>query len=186
MNRSLLGALAALMVATLACSIFVGGPAYPEETFTAPTPTAPALQDQVQQAATAGADTGTVSMQITEGQLTAYVAQWVSQQSNPVITEPRVYLQGGQMKIYGKATSGIVTANVSITLQVSVDSNGQPQISIVQTDLGPIAAPPGFNEAVAASVQEALTGSLGPVATGFRLESITIGDGVMTVAGRFK
>jgi hypothetical protein len=35
-------------------------------------------------------------------------------------------------------------------------------------------------------LQEALTGQLGPAAIGFRLESIDISDGVLTVTGRTK
>jgi hypothetical protein len=35
-------------------------------------------------------------------------------------------------------------------------------------------------------VREAYVGSLGPVATGLRIESINIADGVMTVNGRIK
>lgn len=187
MNKAILGAASALFLTTLACSIFVGGPAYPTETVS-PTAdaTSPSLQDQVQQEVTANAQTGVISLNITEGQLTAWLAQHISQQSNPIITEPRAYLRSGQIVIYGKATSGMLSANVSITAQASVDSNGQPQINIVQTDFGPIPAPQGFNDAVAASFREAFTGWLGPVATGFRLESISIGDGVMTVTGRFK
>ncbi len=185
MKKAVPGAIVALLAATLACSIFVGGPAYPTQS-PEPTPTAESLQDQVQQAVTAGAETGQVSLQITEGQLTAFLADKIAQQSNPVITDPVVYLRNGQMEVYGKAASGIFTATVHMTLQASVDSEGQPQIDIVQTDVGPIAAPAGFNEAVAASVREAFTGYLGPIATGFRLETISIGDGVMTVTGRFK
>jgi hypothetical protein len=37
-----------------------------------------------------------------------------------------------------------------------------------------------------AVITEAFTGSLGPVATGFRLESIDIANGLMTVTGRIK
>ncbi len=185
MNKAALYALIALLAATLACSIFVGGPAYPTE-LPAPTETPVSLQDQIQQAMTAGADTGQISLQITEGQLTSFLADKLAQQSKPVMSDPRVYLRSDQMIVYGKVTSGVFTANVSMTLQVGVDSNGQPQISVVSTDFGPFAAPQGFNEAIAASFREAFTGYLGPIATGFRLESIVIGDGVMTVTGRFK
>jgi hypothetical protein len=90
------------------------------------------------------------------------------------------------MKVYAKAQSGIFTANVSITTQVSVDENGQPKIEITQTDFGPLPAPQGVNDAASAFVREAFTGSLGPIATGFRLDSISIADGVMTVTGRVK
>ena len=185
MNKAALYALIALLAATLACSIFVGGPAIPTESPVA-TPTAPSLSDQIDQAVTAAATSGEISLQITEGQLTSFLADKLSQQANPVISDPRVVLQSGQMIVYGKAVSGAFVANVSMTLQASVDSNGQPQIQVVKTDFGPIPAPQGFNDMITASFQEAFTGYLGPVATGFRLDSITIGNGVMTVSGRFK
>jgi len=35
-------------------------------------------------------------------------------------------------------------------------------------------------------IREAYMGSLGPVATGLRIENISIADGVMTVSGRIK
>jgi hypothetical protein len=37
-----------------------------------------------------------------------------------------------------------------------------------------------------ALITEAYTGSLGPVATGFRLERIDIANGLMTVMGRIR
>lgn len=186
MKKAILGALCALVVATLACSIFVGGPSYPPETGPAPTETGLTLQEQIQEAVAAASESGVVSFQLTQGQLTSYLAAASSQQTNPSIADPRVYLQDGHMIVYGRVTSGIFTANVSLTLQASVDSNGQPQIEIEKTDFGPFAAPQGLNDTVTAFVREAFTGWLGPVATGFRLENITIGDGVMTVTGRIK
>ena len=185
MNKAALCALLALLAATLACSIFVGGPAIPTLS-PEPTATAPSLPDQVEQAVTAAATTGLISLQITEGQLTSFLADKLAQQAHPLISNPRVVLQQGQMIVYGQATSGAFVANVSMTLAASVDANGQPQIQVVSTDFGPLPAPQGFNDMIAASFREAFTGYLGPVATGFRLESISIGDGVMTVSGRFK
>jgi hypothetical protein len=43
-----------------------------------------------------------------------------------------------------------------------------------------------LNDAISVFVAQALTGPLGPAATGFRLESVSIADGVMTVTGRVK
>ncbi len=185
MNKAALCALAALVAATLACSIFVGGPAIPTQSPEA-TATFPSLPSQVEQAVTAGATTGEISLQITQDQLTSFLADKLAQDAHPLITNPRVVLQSGQMIVYGTATSGMFTANVSMTLAASVDANGQPQIQVVSTDFGPIPAPQGLNDMIAASFREAFTGYLGPVATGFRLDSINIGNGVMTVSGRFK
>ena len=177
-------ALSTLAFATLACSIFIGGPAYPDAPIPVSTEAVQSLQDQVKQAIADGAQTGTVTLQITESQLTSYLAFKLDSQANPLITDPQVQLRNGQMQIFGKAQQGMFNANISITLTVSVDDQGKPKIAITQADFGPLPAPQGLNDAVSAAVEEAFTGSLGPVATGFRLESITIADGVMTVVGR--
>ena len=186
MKKAILGALCALFTATMACSIFVGGPAYPEETIPTATGTPVTLQEQIQQAITSVSQSGDISVQITEDQLTAYIAAKAASQTDPVILDPRVYLRSGQMDVYGMAQAGIFRANVRLGLQASVDAEGQPQFDIQQVDFGPIAAPQALNEALAAFIKEAFTGWLGPVATGFRLETITIGDGVMTLTGRIK
>ena len=186
MKKATIGALSALLLATLACSIFIGGPEYPAGPPPAATETGLSLQEQVKQAVTDAATTGTVSVKLSEGQLTSYLAAKLAEQPNPLFSDPRVYLRNGEMKIYGRATSGIFTANISMTVQATVDPQGQPQISVTQTDFGPLAAPQGLNEATTAFIQEAFTGWLGPVATGFRLDHIDIGDGVMTVTGRIK
>jgi len=59
-------------------------------------------------------------------------------------------------------------------------------MQIVSADFGPVPAPEGINNAVSAIIDEAFTGSFGPVAVGFRLETITIADGIMTLTGRIK
>ncbi len=177
-------ALSALVFSTLACSIFIGGPAYPDPPIPVSTADVQSLQDQASTAIANGLQTGTVSLQITEAQLTSYLAYKIDSQANPLITDPQVQLRAGQMQIFGKAQQGMFNANISITMTVSVDDQGKPKIAITQADFGPLPTPQGLNDAVSAAVEEAFTGSLGPVATGFRLESITIADGVMTVVGR--
>lgn len=176
----------ALGAVSLACSIFIGGPDLPDPPIPVSTEAVQSLKDQMKQAAENGAQTGAVTLQITETQLTSYLAFKLESQTSPLITDPQVVLRDGQMQVFGKAQSGMFAANVSITLKVSVDENGQPKIEITQQDFGPLPAPQGLNEAISAMIGEAFTGSLGPVATGFRLETISIADGVMTVAGRIK
>lgn len=175
-----------LAVPLLACSIFVGGPEYPSATIAVSTEAVQSLQDQIKQAAIGGAQSGTVSLQINEQQITSFLAFKLESRPHPLITEPQVFLRNGQMEIFGKAQQGIMVANVHLTLRVSIDETGKPEIEVVKADLGPMPVPDGFNEALSALVDEAFTGSLGPVATGFRLESVTIADGVMTVSGRIK
>jgi len=175
-----------LVLASLACTIFVGGPDLPAQPIPVSADAVTSLGDQVKAAVDAGAQSGQLSLTITEPQLTSLLAFKLQSDPNPFITDPQVYLRNGQVQIYGKAHQGYFEANVGIVVAASVDDQGQPKVDVVSTDFGPFPAPQGLNEAISAMVQEAFSGSLGPVFTGFRLEAITIGDGVMLLTGRVK
>lgn len=187
MNRNrILLFLSALLLSTLACSIFVGGPDYPTQPIPISTEAVQSLKSDIESAVQTGAQSGTITLQITQEQITSYIAFKMAAQQNPAFTDPQVYLRNEQMQIYGKVQRGYLNANVLVTLAVGVDELGQPKIEIVTADFGPFPAPEGLKQTITAIVAEAYTGSLGPVATGFRLESINITDGLMTVTGRIK
>ena len=183
-----------LVLTSLACTIFVGGPDYSS---LPPIPVsaeaAASIQDEIRRGIEAAAQTGVITVNLTEPQITSYLASRLQtdpslQQSDnkPLITDPQVYLRDGQMQIYGKTQQGIFTANIGTIVSMGIDANGQPQIDVVSADFGPFPAPEGLKDAITAMVREAYTGSLGPVATGLRIESISIANGVMTVTGRIR
>jgi hypothetical protein len=184
-NRILL-ALTALILATLACSIFVGGPEYPEGVIPVSAEAVDSLKSQIEAAVMAGAQTGMVTLQITQEQITSYIAFKMAAEQSPAFYDPQVYLRDEQMQIYGKVERGYLNANILVALDVGVDEQGQPKIEIATADFGPFPAPNGLKQSMTAVITEAYTGSLGPVATGFRLESIDIANGLMTVTGRIK
>lgn len=185
--------LAALVLTVIACNVFVGGPDYSDRT---PIPVsneaAESLKEEIKRAFEAGAATGEVTINITETQITSVLAQRLQNDQNlqqdrkPLITDPQVYLRDGQMQIFGKTQQGMFTANIGIIVSVGVDADGKPKIEIVSADFGPLPAPEGLNAAISAMIEEAYTGSVGPVATGLRIQTIAIADGVMTLTGRIR
>ena len=178
--------LISLALTGLACSIFIGGPAYPENPVPVSTEAMGNFVTQMADAISLGTTTGTITLQINEIQLTSFVAAKLQQQENPLIAEPQVLLRDGQIQIFGVMQRGAFSANVAIILTAGVDEAGMPKIEVVSTDFGPFPAPQGVNDAVSALVEEAFTGSFGPAATGLRIESISIADGVMTLTGRIR
>ena len=182
-----------LILSTIACTVFVGGPDYSDR---APIPVsidaAESLKDEIKRAFEAGAATGEVTINITETQITSVLAirlqtdQNLQQDSKPLITDPQVYLRDGQMQIFGKTQQGMFAANIGIIVAVGVDENARPKIEILSADFGPLPAPEGLNTAISAMIQEAYTGSIGPVATGLRIQTILIADGMMTINGRIR
>ncbi|MBL8063082.1 MAG: hypothetical protein JNK32_08700 [Anaerolineales bacterium] len=179
--------LTVLVISSFACSISVGGPEYPTDVAPASPADAQSLKDIIQQAMVTGAETGVITLQVTEAQLTAFIADQLAQQVNPPFTEPQILLRNGQMQLYGKIDRGWFTANMLITMNVTVDpATGKPSIQIASADFGPIPAPESLNTAISKVIDETFTGSFGPVAVGFRLETISIADGIMTLTGRIK
>jgi len=186
-NRSLTFLVSSLMLMSMACSIFVGGPDYPAQTVPVSENEVINMRTLMEQALVAGAETGVVTFQITEAQLTSYLTLQMTGMENPPFSEPVVLLRNGQMQMYGKVTTGVFHANMLITMNVGVDpATGLPSITIASADFGPIPAPEGINNAISSIIAEAFTGSFGPVATGLRIESVSIADGVMTLTGRIK
>ena len=186
--------LLALVLASLACTVFVGGPDYSSlPPIPVSSEAAESIKEEIKRAFEAGAQTGVITINITEPQITSYLAARMQsdpslQQTDkkPLITDPQVYLRDGQMQIYGKTQKGFLTANIGITVQVGVDTDGKPLIEITSADFGPFPAPEGLKNALTAMIEEAYTGSLGPVATGLRIDTISIANGVMTISGRIR
>jgi len=182
-----------LILASLACTVFVGGPDYSDRApIAVSTEAAESLKEEIKRAFEAGATTGEVTINITETQITSVLAQRLQSDQNlqqdekPLITDPQVYLRDGQMQIFGKTQQGMFAANIGIIVSVGIDENGKPKIEIVSADFGPLPAPEGLNTAISAMIEEAYTGSVGPVATGLRIQTISIADGVMSITGRIR
>ncbi len=174
------------LLVTLACTIETGGPDIPEQKIPVSAEAVESLKQHIEQAVVDGAETGVVYLFINEAQLTSYLAFELQKSPDPLFTDPQVYLRDNQMRIYGRTQQGMFAANVGIILEVGADELGKPKLQIVSADLGPLPLPSGFNDAITAIIEEAYTGSLGPVATGFRIEMIVIADGVLAIVGRIR
>jgi uncharacterized protein YpmS len=175
-----------LALASLACTVFIGGPAYPSAPIAVSTEAVSSLNDQIHAAQTAAAQNGVLALTVTETQLTSLLAAKLAAQTDPFLRDPQVYLRNNEIQVYGKARQGGLEANVRIILSASIDAEGKPLIAVTSVNFGPLPAPEGLNKTISAFIAEAFTGMLGPAAFGLRLESITIADGVMTLAGRVK
>jgi len=175
-----------LILATFACTFNIGGPTYPDQRIPVSTKAVGELQSAMQTAVAAGEVSGQVNLVISESQLTSYLAATLQNQAQPIFTDPQVYLQDGHIQIYGTAQQGYFQATIEIVVTAGVDEQGQLKIELTSADFGPLPVPAGLKDAVTAAIQEAFTGAIGPAAVGFRLESITITEGNMTVAGQTK
>lgn len=185
-KKLLLICAAILLLSILACTIHVGGPTYPSQEVPVSTAAAVDLESAVQTAVAAESNTGKVTLVITEAQLTSYLAARLQTESGSIFTNPQVYLRDGQIRIYGTVHQGNFQVTSLIVVTAGVDSQGQLKIELTSADFGPLPVPAGLKNIITAGIQEAYTGAIGPAAVGFRLESITVADGTMTIVGQTK
>ena len=176
----------ALALAILACTLNIGGPEYPTPIIPVSTEAVGELQSSIETAVAAGEVNGQIILTFTEPQLTSYLSYKFQTQSQPLIKDPQVYLRNGEIQIYGTVSQGYFEVTAMIIFSAGVDDQGQMKIELISADFGPLPAPNGLKEIVSATIQEAYTGALGPVATGFRLQNVTISDGTMTIVGQTK
>ena len=123
-------------------------------------------------------------IKITEGQLTEYLKEELAKQEDPVLQNPSVILRDGVIEIYGTAKTGILTGNLRLVTEVTIDDQGDPQIKITSADIGGVPIPSGLLGIFSGMIESGLTSNLGSFATGFRLQEIHIADGVMVVRGQ--
>ncbi len=175
-----------LLLLTLACTIFLGGPAYPTQTVPVSTAAVQTLQAQVATATFAASQGGRLTLQLTQEQLTSLLVARFQGRADIPIQEPLILLHPDVIEFYGKVHQGNFVSNVKLVLAVTVSADGKPQFRITEAYLGPLPFPQALRDTVATMLNEAYLGAIGPVATGFRLESIVIGEGVMTITGRIR
>lgn len=175
-----------LVMAVLACTINIGGPDYPAPAIQVSTEAVGEMQSFMETSVAAGESSDQITLTFTESQLTSYLNTRLQAQPNPLVTNPQVYLRDNQIMMYATFTKKFFTATARLILSAGVDEQGKLKIELVSADLGPLPAPNGLKEIISSTIQEAYTGALGPVATGFRIQSVTIADGAMTIVGQIK
>ncbi len=175
-----------LLLAILACTMNLGGPAYPTTAIPVSTEAMGELQSSLETAFADGAVSGEVTLIFTEPQLTSYLAYKLQAQSQPFITNPQVYLRDGELQVYGTARKGYFEATALIILSAGVNELGQLMIELKSANFGPLPIPNGIKDIITATIKEVYTGALGPVASGFKLNSVSITDGEMTIVGFMK
>ncbi|MGA2504742.1 MAG: hypothetical protein ABSG01_11690 [Anaerolineales bacterium] len=131
---SLYAGVFALILADMACTMNIGGPSYPNRSIPVSTEALGDLTSALGTAFANAAVSGQVTLNLTESQITSYLAYKLQAQSQPFITNPQVYLQDGKLQVYGTATQGYFQATVSLIFSAGVDEHGNLKIQLTSAN----------------------------------------------------
>jgi hypothetical protein len=184
MKRSLFVVLV-LALAGLACDLMVGGPTPPASPVPFSTEAAGEVPNAWQQAATSVPSGGDVSVTFTEQQLTSFVILKLNENENAILKDPQVFLRDGKIQLYGTAEANGVRTSALIVIAVTVSAEGNVVFTAEKADFGPLPVPSALLDSVSTTLNEALTGSAGSLASGFKVTQLAIADGQMAITGKF-
>ncbi|MEJ5201314.1 MAG: LmeA family phospholipid-binding protein [Anaerolineales bacterium] len=167
-----------VIASTLACRMNIGGPT-PERTVPVSTEALGQLDSALSTAFQA--DTNSITITVTEEQLTSFAAYRFTTNSDLSIQNPQIFLQNGQIEFYGQVEQGGVLFNAHITLQVYPDENGRLNVQITSIDLGPIPVTQTLQHQINDMVDQALSNTIESKTAGFYIQGITIANGKMVI-----
>ena len=170
-----------IVVAGAACQINVGGPEPPAEIIHPSEASATELEDNWDSALSL--DTGEITLVITEQQLTSFLSERIESDEEPILRRPQIFLRDGEIRIYGTASAGVFEAGALLSIQPIVSSGGDVEFDITTAEFGPVPAPGALTTVLSELLTEALTGTLGSMATGIRITSFVIADGQIAIVG---
>jgi hypothetical protein len=179
-------AAALLGLATLACSVSLGGPEPPGPPIAVSTAEAEGVLEAWRAALSADVLAGEITLLFNEQQVTSYLAARLAADEDPVLREPQVYLREGRLDIYGIADQGPFVARVLLAVAPRLDEQGALAFDVTSADFGPLPAPEAVRESLSAILTEAFTGTLGPLATGLRIRSFAIADGQVAIVATLR
>ena len=173
--------LTVLVAAGLACNIPGDASTLPPTAKPMTTEEVRDLSEQIQKTLQQPNAAGDVTITLTQDQVNSIIAGQVQQQQDLGITDTSVVLTGGNMEIYGKVNQNNISANLKVVMQPQIDAKGEPVINIVSMSLGGLPVPDVLKERVATAAEDALTNYLNSSNNLYKVKSITIGEGQMTI-----
>lgn len=141
------------------------------------------LQDTLESAKEAFDNNQTVEITVSESQLTSLAA--IELESDPYIplSDPQIYLRDGQVSVFASLTQNQIAVPVEIVLELSTDSQGNLKYEIIKGQLGPLPVPDNIMNRLTSRLDQIINDKISISGQPVFIESISIGDGNLTLRG---
>lgn len=174
-----------LLLASLACNLpgRSSGTATPLPTIPVSTEAVQSFEDTINAAKEAFENNQTVEITVNESQLTSMAALELESDPNIPLSDPQIYLRDGQVLLLASLTQNQIAIPFEIVLELSTDGQGNPKYKIVRGQVGPLPVPENIMNRLTDRLDQILANRTTIDNQQVFIESITIGDGDLTVRG---
>jgi uncharacterized protein YpmS len=167
----------------LACKIDAGGPAYTNDAIPISTQAAGSLEDTVRDSIKSGSENSVIAFTLDESQVTSYLTYKLDQSEKPFLQDIQIELRDGFITLYGKSDQGVITSSVMVKIFPRVNEDGNVNLDITTVDAGPFQAPQTFLDKISKELNNLLNNQFSPVSDHFKVKTIYIADGMITIGG---
>jgi hypothetical protein len=169
---------------SLACNLTIFSPKTPAPPIPVTTEAVQSLEETAQGAFEGFQQGDTVSLVITETQLTSLIALKLQETGFQTLTNPQIYLRDGKIQVFGTVKREDLEAIAEVIVAVTVDSAGQAIFDIESAKLGPVPLPENLTTQLETRLNLIFQQQIASLAPNMIIESILIADGQMTIQGR--
>jgi len=125
--------------------------------------------------------TGQLTITVTEAQITTYIVENLQKDYESILTNPVVVFQPNQVELYATIKSGAISADGRVVMSVTIDTNGEPVVEILEANFGPFPIPSSLLNNLSTAVDKAIRDSMKDYQSEYRLQSITFTTGAATI-----
>lgn len=144
------------------------------------------LSEKLKQAVQDAEQQGSFTIDISEQQLTSYVALNLAETSEVSITNLQIHLQDGQIWIRGDVHQDNLQLPLTVAVSLSVDTENNLGIEFKQAQIGPFPVPRRLLDTIAQEVEKAFFEQVAGVGEEYIIEEISIGEGSILIRGTKK
>ena len=121
---------------------------------------------------------------ITESQMNEYAASAIDNNPDAFIQDLEITLPEGLAEIIGQFVQGPLKTEIRLIARPYADAEGNLKIEVVEADLGPIPMGSEMLDTISVYIEDILTSSLEPASMNYRIDSVLITGGVLTLSGQ--
>lgn len=174
-----------LLFSSLACNLPGRSSADSTELATIPVTTqaVETLQSEIDAAEEALRNNQTVEIQLSEAQLTSAAAFELQSDPDIPLADPQIYLRDGQVTVLANLTQNQIQVPVEIILELSADDEGNLEYQVISGQIGPLPVPDSLMNQLTSRLDQIIASQTSVYDNPLFIESITVGDGHMTLRG---
>jgi hypothetical protein len=126
-------------------------------------------------------ETGTVTVQVTEAQISQFLQLELLNQPELPFSNPQIFFRDGKVEFLADVEQSGLTATMKVILAVDIDENGQPFFQVESASLGLLPLPQDVMVVVEDTVNQMLGSQILANAQGVVIQDIRVGEGFMEI-----